>query len=121
MEYKSFRSLRELQRQKMGWFDTNDRLISPPSDKELLNIVSVVTSEIGNFTIMDFNTGIALFETADDLEVLCDLPQSLLIGLCLRVVNNATKASLKRFSKAKLIDKLRDAVRRQTRHDLAPW
>lgn len=114
MEHKLYHSLRDLQRQKMGWFDINDKLISPPSDNEPLDIVSVATSELGSLTIMDYNTATALFETADDLEVLRDLPQSLLVGLCLRVVNSATKSerSLRRLSKAMLIEKLRDAVRR---------
>ncbi len=101
----------------MGWFDTNDQLINPPSDKELLNIVSVTTSEIGSFTIMDFNTGMALFETADDPEVLRDLPRSLLIGLCLTVANDSTKKSLKHQNKTQLIEKLRNSVRR---HRQAP-
>jgi hypothetical protein len=97
----------------MGWFDSNDKLIRPPDNKELPNIVTATTSEAESFTIMDFNTGIALFETANDLEVLRVLPKALLVGLCLRMahrVDNSTKESLKKLSKTLLINKLRDAV-----------
>lgn len=95
----------------MGWFDTNDELINPPDEKELIEVGTAATSE-GGFTVMDLNTAIALFETADDLEVLHDLPRSLLVGLSTQVLNNSTKESikLKTLSKSKLINKLRDVV-----------
>ena len=63
----------EIQRQNMGWFDDNDELINPPNEKELVEIITAVTSEEG-LTVMDLNTAMALFETTDDLEVLRDLP-----------------------------------------------
>lgn len=96
----------------MGWFDANDELINPPDEKELVEIDTAATSG-GGFTVMDLNTAMALFETADDIEVLHDLPRSLLVGLSARVLNNSTKESLnlKALSKRALINKLRDAVR----------
>ena len=101
----------------MGWFDLDGNLIRPPDNKELPDIVTTTTSEAESFTIMDFNTGMALYETANDLEVLRDLPKALLVGLCLRVVDNGTKPgeslkkeSLKKLSKTLLINKLKDAV-----------
>jgi len=61
---------------------------------------------------MDFNTAMALFETADDLEVLRELPRSLLAGLCTQVLKKSTKEllNLKTLSKGLLINKLGDAV-----------
>lgn len=94
----------------MGWFDANDKLIKPPDEKELVEIVTAVTSE-GGFTVMDLNTAMVLFETADDLEVLRDLPRSLLVELCTQVLDPPMKESLKRASKRSLINKLGDAVR----------
>ena len=96
----------------MGWFDANGELINPPDEKELVEIGTAVTSE-GGFTVMDLNTAMALFETADDLEELRILPRSLLVGLSTQVLNNLTKESvkLKSLSKGALINKLRDAVR----------
>lgn len=95
----------------LGWFDSNDQLISPPNDKELPDIVAATTSEAETITVMDLNTVMALFETADDLEVLRGHPKSHLIRLCLQVINSSTQESLKKLSKSLLIDKLRDAVR----------
>ena len=91
----------------MGWFDANDEPINPPNEKELIEIVTAVTSE-GGLTVMDLNTAMALFETADDLEVLCNLPQSLLVGLSTQVLNDSIKKSLnlKTLSKGVLINKL---------------
>jgi len=96
----------------MGWFNDNDELINPPAEKELVEIVTAATS-LGGLTVMDLNTAIALFETADDLEVLHNLPQSLLVGLATQVLDNLTKESLslKALSKGVLINKLRDMVR----------
>ena len=62
-------------------------------------------------TIMDFNVAVALYETADDLEVLRDLPQSLLVKLYAHVYENPETRSLKRLSKSVLIQKLGDVVR----------
>jgi hypothetical protein len=103
-------SLSEIQRQKIRWFDANDKLINPPDKKELVEIVTAVTSE-GGFTVMDLNTAMTLFETTDDLEVLHDLPQSLLVELYTQVLNLPTKGSLKSLSKCSLINKLGDVVR----------
>jgi len=91
----------------MGWFDANDEPINPPNEKELIEIVTAVTSK-GGLTVMDLNTAMALFETADDLEVLRNLPQSLLVGLSTQVLNNSIKKSLnlKTLSKGVLINKL---------------
>jgi hypothetical protein len=99
----------------MGWFDASDELINPPNDKELTEISMVATSE-GGFTVMDLDTAMALFETADDLEELRILPRSLLIELSTQVPNNPTKESvnLKYLSKKVLIDYLRDAVRHRS-------
>lgn len=65
----------------MGWFDANDELMNSPDEKELVEIVMAATSE-GGLTVMDLNTAMALFKTADNLEVLCNLPRSLLVALC---------------------------------------
>ena len=60
---------------------------------------------------MDFNVAVALYETANDLEVLRDLPQSLLLKLYSHITENAETRSLKRLSKSVLIKKLGDVVR----------
>ena len=63
-------------------------------------------------TIMDFNVAVALYETADNLEALRDLPQSLLIKLYSHVHDPSLEMrSLKRLSKSLLIQKLGDVVR----------
>ena len=60
---------------------------------------------------MDFNVAVALYETADDLAVLHDFPQSLLIKLYLHIDESLNTRSLKRLSKSALIKKLGDVVR----------
>lgn len=92
----------------MGWFDANDELMNSPDEKELVEIVMAATSE-GGLTVMDLNTAMALFKTADNLEVLRDLPRSLLVALCGQVLNKSLNS--KSLSKGGLINRLRDAVR----------
>lgn len=62
---------------------------------------------------MDFNVAIALYETADDLEVLRNLPQTMLIKLYSHITDSGDSEtrSLKHLSKTVLINKLGDVVR----------
>jgi len=71
----------------------------------------MITSEGGGITIMDFNTAVALYETADDLDVLRDLPRSLLVKLYSHINGGTEMGSLKHQSKMALIKKLGDSVR----------
>ena len=61
---------------------------------------------------MDFNTAVALYETADDLEALRDLPRSLLVKLYSHINESTEVGSIsKHQSKSVLIKKLGDLVR----------
>lgn len=73
------------------------------------------SSEGTGISIIDFNTAVALYETANDLEALRDLPRSLLQALLVKVYShidrNTEMGSLKQKSKTVLIKKLGDFVR----------
>ena len=104
-------SFRETQRQTMGWFDADDKPKNTPNDKELIDMVTATTPSVGSsFTVMDFNTAVALFETADDLDILRNFSRTLLVKLCIQFLNNSTKQSLNTKTKGALINKLKDAV-----------
>ena len=62
---------------------------------------------------MDFNMAVALYETAESLEVLNNFPQSLLIKLYSQINDseNLNTRSLNRLTKTTLIKKLEDIVR----------
>jgi hypothetical protein len=92
----------------MGWFNEDDRLVSPPGPKEFFDIHVLMSSEGGSITVMDFHIALALYETADDVKELCDLPQKLLFVLHVHVDENPSGDS--RMSKTKLIKRFEDAV-----------
>jgi hypothetical protein len=60
---------------------------------------------------MDFNVAVALYETADSLEVLLNFPQSLLIKLYSHINKSLNMHTLKCLTKTTLIKKLEDVVR----------
>lgn len=101
----------------MAWFDEGDRLINPPGPKEVLDLEKL-TSEGGSITVMDFHVALALYETADNVEELRDLPQKLLYKLHTHV--GESPSGDKRLSKGKLLERLEDAVRIYSR-SLASW
>lgn len=92
----------------MGWFNEDDTLINPPGLNEVLDISALMSSEGGSVTVMDFHVTLALYETADDIEVLCDLPQKLLFKLHVHVDENISRNT--NLTKPKLIKRLENAV-----------
>jgi hypothetical protein len=77
-----------------------------------------MSSEGGSVTIMDFHVALALYETADDVEELRDLPQKLLFKLHAHVDEHPSGDN--RLSKGKLLRRLEDAVRIYS-HSSASW
>jgi hypothetical protein len=92
----------------MGWFNEDDRLVSPPGPKEVFDIHALMSSKGGSITIMDFHVALALYKTADDVKELHDLPQKLLFVLHVHVDENPLGDSC--MSKTKVIKRFEDAV-----------